>query len=88
MDEKILIVDDFLSNDECDKIYQSYENKDSYVTQKDSFWYNRVKRHDNEDNIMTKLDNERRICSEKFFIYEPQYKEYDVNIIKGLRQYI
>lgn len=28
------------------------------------------------------------ICSEKFSLYEPQYKDYDVNIIQGLRQLI
>lgn len=25
------------------------------------------------------------VCTEKFFIYEPQYKDYDVNILQGLR---
>ena len=28
------------------------------------------------------------ICSEKFFIYEPQYKDYDVNIIQRLKELI
>jgi proteasome lid subunit RPN8/RPN11 len=28
------------------------------------------------------------VMSEKFFIYEPQYKDYDVNIIKGIRNII
>lgn len=28
------------------------------------------------------------ICTEKFSLYEPQYKDYDVNIIEGLRNLI
>ena len=28
------------------------------------------------------------ICSEKFSIYEPHYKDYDVNILQGLREKI
>ena len=28
------------------------------------------------------------IMSEKFFLYEPQFKDYDVNITKGLRNYL
>jgi proteasome lid subunit RPN8/RPN11 len=28
------------------------------------------------------------ICTEKFFIYEPQYKDYDVNIIQRLKEKI
>lgn len=28
------------------------------------------------------------ICSEKFFIYEPQHKDYDVNIIQRLKELI
>lgn len=28
------------------------------------------------------------ICSEKFFIYEPHYKDYDVNIIQRLKEKI
>jgi proteasome lid subunit RPN8/RPN11 len=28
------------------------------------------------------------ICSEKFSLYEPQYKDYDVTIIEGLRKII
>ena len=28
------------------------------------------------------------VCSEKFSIYEPNYKSYDVNIIKGIRDKI
>ena len=28
------------------------------------------------------------VCSEKFFIYEPQYKDYDVNIIQRLKELV
>ena len=28
------------------------------------------------------------VCSEKFFIYEPHYKDYDVNIIQRLKEKI
>ncbi len=28
------------------------------------------------------------VCSEKFFIYEPQYKDYDVNIIQRLKDLV
>ena len=28
------------------------------------------------------------ICTEKFCIYEPQYKNYDVNILEGIRKLI
>ena len=28
------------------------------------------------------------ICSEKFFIYEPQYKDYDVNTIQRLKELV
>ena len=28
------------------------------------------------------------VCSENFFIYEPQYKDYDVNIIQRLKELV